>query len=66
MGVRSDIGAQNVQKILFGEDKGSFVAGTTVYIFRPHPGPDHPIGTLGTVPRATHCPGGLRAPESFF
>ena len=42
MGVQSDIGVQNVQKILFGADKGrshktsrshirgSFVAGTTV------------------------------------
>ena len=45
MGVRSHIGVQNVQKILFGEDKGqshktsrshnrgSFVAGTTVLAF---------------------------------
>ena len=44
MGVRSGIEVQNVHKILFGEDKGwshktcwsrnrgSFVAGTTVYI----------------------------------
>ena len=43
VGVRSDIGVQNVQKILFGANKrrshktsrshirGSFVAGTTVY-----------------------------------
>ena len=43
MGVRSDIKVQNVQKILFGADKGqshktsrslirgSFIAGTTVY-----------------------------------
>ena len=45
MGERSDIGVQNAQKILFGAEKGwshktswslirgSFVAGTTVYIF---------------------------------
>ena len=37
MGVRSDIGVQNVQKILFGSNKGrslirgSFVAGATVH-----------------------------------